>query len=142
MRWVMKQWKTFEFTNIKIEWSFAFMSKRNHVFDIRLLFSLKQNNRKKSLRDCDCCSYELFDRLIKFQSLNVFLLKNFSIIEIWFDERIFVSTNIWSFILEDFVNDNFIKNDFFESINCSNSYDFKRFSSWTLFEMFNSLKRN
>ena len=80
MRWTMKQYETFESTNTTIwRFSFAFTSKRNHVFDIRsLTFKLIKNISSSS--NCTFEMYELLSRTSKFQDFEIFIFDIFVIV--------------------------------------------------------------
>ena len=80
MRWAMKQCETLESMNTTIRrFSFAFTSKRNHVFDIRsLTFKLIKNINSSS--DCTFEVYELLSRISKFQDFDVSIFDIFVIV--------------------------------------------------------------
>ena len=78
IRWAIKQCETFEFANIEIFRSFSIsISKRNHVFDIRL-FLFKQINFIKLFLVDIINIYEKSSRVAKIQNLNVFSSKRFA----------------------------------------------------------------
>ena len=137
IRWAMKQYEISKSTKIVIRRSLMITLKRRHAFDLRWLFLFKiiQNI------NWFCCwfidSYESFDLTIKIQDSNV----------LSFDRYVTTfASEIWSFSIVTFILDisscfTTFKNDAFEFINCSCSYDFNLFSK-TSYETFNQSMRD